>query len=89
MTQFKTDISSQMAPTDREFLIFARDLSNHSMHFGTTALVRKLGRGWITQFRGHGHPVVFKTKGEAVKMAAEWVREVSRRRYELLQEGHA
>lgn len=79
-------MTKTLAPEDNEFLIFARDLSNHSMHFGTTALVKKLGSGWVTDFRGHGHPVVFKTKTAAVEMAAAWVREVSRRRYEMLQQ---
>jgi len=52
---------------------FARDITNHWMMFGSGALVKKLGRGWITSFRGRGHPTVFKTKTAAMKMADAWV----------------
>lgn len=63
------------APLDQ---VFYRDLVNHWNFFGSPALVRKQGRGWITDFRGHGHPTVYRTKREAEAMATAWVLEVSR-----------
>jgi hypothetical protein len=48
------------------------------MHFGCSALVKKLGRGWQVDFRGHGHPVIYKTKRQATEMASAWISEVCR-----------
>ncbi len=59
-------------------ITFYRDLTNHWSMFGEAALVKKLGKGWIVDFRGHGHPIVYKTKREAMHWATEWVLEVSR-----------
>jgi hypothetical protein len=63
-----------------EQAIFDRDLCNAWSMFGPASLVKKLGRGWITSFRGHGHPTVYKTKDEAIQMARAWVLEAGRRR---------
>lgn len=61
-----------MTSTDR------RDIINHSMHFGYTALVRKIGRKWAVQFREFGFPDLLSTKTGAEERAAAWVRELSR-----------
>lgn len=58
------------APLDETFY---RDLHNHWSTWGADGLVRKRGRGWVVEFRGHGHPTIFKTKREACDMANRWV----------------
>lgn len=57
---------------------FYRSLVNHTAMWGDDSIVKKLGRGWTVNFRGHGHPIIFKTKKEAVEMAGNWVLSVSR-----------
>lgn len=53
--------------------VFYRDLANHVNMFGPACICHKRGRGWAVEFRGHGFPVIFKTKREAIEKAQSWV----------------
>ncbi len=50
-----------------------RDIINHVMHFGASAVVHKKGRNWWIDFRGFGFPTPFKTKREAMERVGNWV----------------
>lgn len=63
--------------------VFYRDLVNHWSMFGSPSLVQKRGRGWVTNFRDHGHPTIWKTKTKAMEMAGAWVLEVAAQRLHL------
>lgn len=49
---------------------FYRDLINHTAMWG-------IGKSWQVNFRGHGHPVCYTTKKEAVASATAWILSVS------------
>ena len=57
-----------MTDTDR------RDIINHVMHFGASAVIDKdkSGKWWIS-FREFGFPTPFKTKREAMERVSLWV----------------
>lgn len=57
---------------------FYRELVTCRLRFGASALVRKSGRGWVVDYRGHGQPCVWKTKAKAMEMAEAWVGEASK-----------
>lgn len=65
-----------MTDTDR------RDVINHVMHFGASAVVNKGPGGWWIDFRGFGFPSPFKTKREAIDRVGLWVSALYRVRRE-------
>lgn len=65
-----------MTDTDR------RDIINHVMHFGASAVVHKKGRDWWIDFRGFGFPSPFQTKRAAMARVSDWVCAMERVRRE-------
>lgn len=66
----------EMTDTDR------RDVINHVMHFGASAVIHKRGRYWFIDFGGFGFPTAFKTKREAIERVSLWVRMLAQKRRE-------
>lgn len=61
-----------------------RDLINHVMMFGNSAVVRKMGRKWFIDFRGFGFPCGFSTKKEAMEKVSDWTCMLSMKRRGLI-----
>ncbi len=56
-----------------------RDLQNQVDHFGLYAVVRKVGRKWSVNFRGHGCPTLFNTRTAAANWVQEWTQALRQR----------
>lgn len=48
------------------------DFQKFTSIYGDAALVKKMGKNWVVEFRGHGFSNVFRTRIAAMEKARAW-----------------